>query len=147
MNTTTSLPITHASDLLSEIHSDLDSLMTPLRPAGSGFSQSWQPRSNLCETEQAYELSVDLPGLKPEDISIEMKNGDLWISGERQPPARDTGRTWHRVETHYGSFRRVFRFGDGVDPDSVDAEYRDGVLFITVPRSKAARPQHIQIKS
>lgn len=147
MNTNLSPVTNRSNDFLSEFRSEFDQLFNRFWPAESNGNAGWSPTANLSETEKTYEVSMDLPGLKPDDVEIELKNGELWITGERKSSDEEKGRTWHRVESHYGKFRRVFRFGDGVDPENIDAEYHDGVLHITVPKSESAKSRHIQIKS
>ena len=106
----------------------------------------WTPRINLSETDKQYEVSVDLPGMQPDALNVELKHGDLWINGERHGVTEEKGKSWHRVERCHGQFRRTVRLGDDVDSACVDAEYKDGVLRITVPKIKAAQTKHIQIK-
>jgi HSP20 family protein len=106
----------------------------------------WTPRANLAETEEGYDVSLDLPGLKPEDFNVELRHGDLWISGQRHEEHEATGKTWHRVERHFGQFRRVIRLGDDVNPEGVNAEYKDGVLRVHVPKSETARSRKIEVK-
>jgi len=105
------------------------------------------PRANLAETEQHYELTVDLPGMKPDDFHVELKDRELWITGERRHEAEEKGKTYHRVERAYGQFRRVIPLAADVDPEKIDAEYTDGVLRVTVPKSEAAQPRKIEVKS
>jgi HSP20 family protein len=108
--------------------------------------QPWTPRLNLSETENAYELWVDLPGLTPDAVNVELRHGDLWITGERHHDFEDQGPTWHRIECNHGPFRRVVRLGDDVDSAHVEAQYRDGVLHVTVPKAEVARTKRIEIK-
>ncbi len=147
MNSTLSPVSNRSNDLLSDFRSEFDQLFDRFWPSESDGNGSWSPTANLSETEKAYELSLDLPGMTPEDFEIELKNGELWITGERKSSDEEKGRTWHRVESHYGKFRRVFRLGDGVDPENVDAEYHEGVLLITVPKTESAKTRHIPIRS
>jgi len=105
------------------------------------------PRTNLAETDQHYELTVDLPGMKPDDFHVELKDRELWITGERKHEAEEKGKTYHRVERTYGRFRRVISLGADADPEKIDAEYKDGVLRITVAKSEAAQPRKITVKS
>lgn len=107
----------------------------------------WTPRVNLAETDQAYEVTVDLPGMQPKDFEVELRHGDLWISGQREEESRQEGKAWHRVERHYGQFRRAIRLGDDVDVDSIDASYKDGVLHISVAKSERARTKKIEVKA
>jgi HSP20 family protein len=108
---------------------------------------SWAPRLNLSETETQYELSLDLPGVKPDDVNVELRQGELWITGTRQAETEEKDKTWHRIERYWGQFRRVVRLGDDVDSEHVDAQYKDGVLHITVPKSAQAQTRKITIKS
>lgn len=108
---------------------------------------NWTPRLNLSETDSAYEVSVDLPGLKPEEVNVELRNGDLWITGERKTHAETQDKTWHRVESYYGEFRRGIRLGGDVDAERVSAEYNDGVLQVHVPKSEKAQSKKIEIKA
>jgi HSP20 family protein len=107
----------------------------------------WTPRANLAETEDGYHVSLDLPGLKPEDFSVELRHGDLWITGQRNEEHEESGKTWHRIERHFGQFRRVIRLGDDVNPEGVSAEYKDGVLRIHIPKSETAKSRKIEVKS
>lgn len=115
------------------------------RPAGT--PALYAPRTNLAETENEYEVTLDLPGLKPEEFNVELKDNQLWITGERKEEHEQDGKTWHRVERHYGQFRRVIPLETAVEAEKVAAEYKDGVLRITVPKAEAVRPRRIEVKS
>lgn len=106
----------------------------------------WAPRLNLSETEDKYEVSLDLPGMTPENIDIELKQGELWITGTRQGEKQENGKAWHRVERFYGEFRRVVRLGEDVDPENIMAEYTDGVLTISVPKTELAKTRKITVR-
>jgi HSP20 family protein len=106
----------------------------------------WSPRVNLAETENEYLVTVELPGMTRDEINVEFVQGDLWITGERRHVSEEKGKTWHRMESLYGSFRRMIRLGDAVDGASVDAEYKEGVLFITVRKAEVAKPHRIEIR-
>ena len=105
------------------------------------------PSVNFAETENGYEVSVELPGMKPEDVHVEFKDGHLWITGERKQESEEKGKKYHRIERRYGSFRRVIAIGNEVDAEKVDATYKDGVLTVDVPKVAAAQPKRIQIKT
>lgn len=105
------------------------------------------PRTNVAETDKEYEISVDLPGLKPEDFNVELKEGSLWITGERKEERQEEGKTYHRIERTYGQFRRVVPLDVPVEADKVRAEYKDGVLRIAVPKTEAAQPKKIPVKA
>lgn len=106
-----------------------------------------RPLCNVSETENEYEITLDVPGMKPEDFNIELKQNELWVTGERKEEAEETGKTWHRIERRHGRFQRVVTLGHDADPDQVDAEYKDGVLRITVTKAEEARPRKIEVKS
>lgn len=104
------------------------------------------PRVNFVETETGYEITADLPGMKPEDVHVEFRDGHLWITGERTDETQEEGKTYHRVERRYGQFRRVVALGNEVDADKVVAKYKDGVLTIDVPKIAAVQPKKIEVK-
>ena len=105
------------------------------------------PRLNVAETDDHYEISVDLPGMKMDDLNVELKENELWITGERKIEEEEEGKTFHRVERSYGCFRRVVPFDEAVNPDKVDAEYKDGVLHIVVAKDEAVHPKKIDVKT
>jgi len=104
------------------------------------------PRVNFAETEIGYEVRADLPGMKPEDVNVEFRDGHLWITGERKDEAEEEGKTFHRIERRFGQFRRVIALGNEVDADSVEASYQDGVLTVNVPKIAAVQPKKIEVK-
>lgn len=114
---------------------------------GGESLQMFAPRTNVAETEKHYEITVDLPGLKPEEFNVELKEGHLWITGERKQETEEKGKTYHRVERFFGQFRRVIPLGGDVDAEKIAAEYKDGVLRITVPKTEAAQPKRIAVKT
>jgi HSP20 family protein len=103
------------------------------------------PRTNFAETEGEYEVTVDLPGLKPEEVTVEVKDGNLWISGKREEEKEEKGKTYHRVERRYGEFRRVLTLPGPVDREKVVAKFENGVLRIAVPKKEEAKPKRIEV--
>jgi len=135
-------------DPFSAFRNEVDGLMERFFGTENGNEVvNWTPRLNLAENDKQYELTVDLPGMKPEDVSVELRHGDLWITGNRSGESEEKGKTWHRIERFHGEFRRAIRLGDDVDPENVEAEYKDGVLHVTVPKTEKARSKKISIKS
>ncbi len=139
---------TRTTNLLDNFRREMDQLFDRLGAAeGAGeVSQFFAPHTNLAETESHYEITVDLPEMKPEDFSIELREGQLWITGERKQEHEEKGKTFHRVERQYGQFRRVISLGPDVDAEKIDAQYKDGVLKVSVPKAEAARPKKIEVK-
>jgi len=105
------------------------------------------PTTNVVESAEGVEVTAELPGMKPEDFTVEVKNGALWISGEKKEEKEEKGKTFHRVERSYGEFRRVISLPATVAEDKVTAEYKAGVLRITIPKTAEARPKKIEVKS
>jgi len=109
--------------------------------------REFNPRTDFAETDDAYEVSVELPGMKAEDFNVEFRDGGLWVSGERKEMTEEKGKTFHRVERHFGHFQRMIPLPGAVDEDNVDATYKDGVLTVRVPKTEAAKPKQISVKS
>jgi HSP20 family protein len=109
--------------------------------------ETFAPRMNVEETETDYVATVELPGMKADDFHVEMEGGQLRISGEKKEEKEETGKTYHRMERHFGGFHRTVPLASAVDADKVTAEYKDGVLTVKVPKSEAAEPRKIEIKS
>ncbi|MBL8848797.1 MAG: Hsp20/alpha crystallin family protein [Planctomycetaceae bacterium] len=133
--------------MLDDFRKEMDQMVSRFfSGAGEHPIGNWSPRVNVAEAEDAYDVTADLPGLKPEDVNVEVKNGDLLISGERHGEHEEHGKTWHRVERHSGSFRRMIRLGDDVSADKVSAEYKDGVLKVHVPKSESAKSRKVEVR-
>lgn len=144
---TTLTPFRSQSGLLNDFRREMDSLVNQFfTDEGRGDVASWMPRINLAESENQYEVTLDLPGIKPEDINIEVRQGDLWITGERKSETEEKGKTFHRIERYEGQFRRVIRLGD-VDPEKITAEYTDGVLNVSIPKREEAQSKRISVKA
>lgn len=105
------------------------------------------PALDLVEADGGVEVRVDMPGMKPEDIDIQLNDNLLTVSGRREDKKEDKGETFHRVERRWGSFSRSVTLPCGVKPDSVDAQYKDGVLTIHMQKSDEAKTRKITVKS
>lgn len=104
------------------------------------------PGIDIAETDNQFEISAELPGMKKEDIDISLDNSRLTISGERSLKEEEEGKTFHRVETSYGSFNRSFQLPDNVDEESIKASYEDGLLHITIAKREDKVKKQIEIK-
>ncbi len=124
---------------------DFDRLVNRLFDASSSSPQRWVPAMDLTEAEDHFVLKADLPGLTDEDVSIELQDGTLTISGERKAEhvAREKG--WHRIERSFGRFSRALALPDGVNPDGVTAEFDKGVLSVHIPKPEERKPRRIAI--
>jgi HSP20 family protein len=105
------------------------------------------PALNVSETEEAYEVSVELPGMKAEEVEVELKEGNLWISGEKKEEKEEKGKAYHRMERRHGEFRRMIRLPGTVDEGKVEAKFADGVLTIHVPKTEEVKPKRIPVQA
>lgn len=131
-----------------DLYKEVDNLVDQFfgnegRPAGT---EIFAPRMNIAETEGEYEVTVDLPGMKPEDVHVEVHDGQLTLSGSRQSEKEESGKTFHRVERHFGEFRRAIAIPLPVDESRVSAAYVDGVLHVKLPKSEKVKPTRIEVK-
>ena len=111
-----------------------------------GRDGKFLPEANIVETDKAVEVGVELPGMKPEDVKLEIKEGALWVTGEKKEEKEEKGKTFHRIERRTGMFRRVFALPVEVVEEKVDAKFVDGVLKITLPKAERVAPKRIEIK-
>lgn len=105
------------------------------------------PRTNISETDTAYELSFELPGMEEKDIQVDMQDHMLTVTAERKDQRESGGKRWHRVEHRYGRFSRTISLPNDAAPAGIDAVYKAGVLSITVPKAPESRPTKIAVKS
>ena len=111
-----------------------------------GIGTGDYPRVNLSEDENNYYLEALVPGIDPKDIDLNVMRGTLSLSGERKED-RVEGKTWHRHERGFGKFMRTIELPDAIDSSNVDAEYRNGVLLITLPKPQSVKPKKITVKA
>ena len=118
-----------------------------LEPTIRGVGRGGFPAMNIGSTPQSVELYAFVPGLDPNSIEVNLERGVLTIDGERADDlaSREERATVHINERFAGRFRRVVSLPDDVDPDSVSAQYRDGVLHISIKRQEAAQPRRISV--
>ena len=118
-----------------------------LNPAETFDVEKFVPRANLAETDTGYEVTLELPGMKPEEFHVEFKSGALWITGKKKEENEVKGKTFHRMERSCGEFRRVFRLPVAVDEDLVTAEYKEGVLRVAVPKVPEVKARPVEVKA
>lgn len=106
----------------------------------------WSPLVDITEDEKEYLIKAELPEIKKEEIKISVQNDVLSISGERKSEKEERGKKYHRVERSYGSFVRSFTLPEDADGTKVNAEYKDGVLKVHLPKSEKAKPKAIEVK-
>jgi HSP20 family protein len=111
----------------------------------NAVSQRWVPPMDLVEADDHFVLKADLPGLSEQDVSIEVRDNALTISGERKAEHEKRERGWYRVERSFGRFSRSLTLPEGVDPDSISAGFDRGVLQVTIPKPEQRKPRRIAI--
>ena len=114
-------------------------------PGDSDGTTHWTPAADIYESENELIVNLDLPGVDPKLVDIRVENNVLSIRGERQFEDKQTKENFHRVERSYGPFGRSFTLSTAVDADKIRANYKSGVLSITLPKAEAAKPKRIQI--
>jgi len=133
---------------MDQLRKEMDRLLTGVTTALGAPSRSaggrGQPAVNVWESGDALFVELEVPGLKSEQLELSVVGGELTIKVER-PEIEEEGVTYHRRERPVGSFTRVVRLPVEVDADRVQAELRNGVLTITLPKAEAARPRKIQV--
>ena len=105
------------------------------------------PSVDLSETDGEIDVTMDLPGMKADEIDIQVHNNLLTIRGERKQETEEKDRTFHRIERRTGSFSRTVSLPSEVDEETVDASYKDGVLKIRMPKAKAAQAKKISVST
>ena len=108
-------------------------------------AQRWAPAMDLVEAEDHYLLKADLPGVSQEDVTIEVENGVLTLSGERKAEHERSERGFYRIERAFGRFQRQLTLPEGVDPGAVTADFDKGVLSVRIPKPEKVKPQRIAI--
>ena len=120
----------------------------PTSRAGNGggaAARRWIPAMDLVETDEHFVLKADLPGMTDGDISIEVENNVLTISGERKVEHDSEAKGYYRLERASGAFSRSLTLADGIDAGAVSAMFDNGVLVVRVPKPVAAKPHRVQI--
>jgi len=125
-----------------------------LSPAGyfgqwfdpSASMQAWAPALDISEREDAYLVTVELPGVRAEDVEITFEDGLLTIQGERHTAGDSPGEKVHRAERRYGAFRRLITLPRHVQADAIEATAQDGVLQLLVPKAPEVHAKRIQVQ-
>jgi HSP20 family protein len=129
-----------------DVNSLVDSLLGAAKESGLQGSTSFSPRMDIHEADDKYVLSLDLPGMKLEDVHIELENDQLVVHGTRQSISDKQGERYHRIERVFGEFRRSVKLPRGINRDRVEAEYADGVLSVSLPKSKENAARKIEVR-
>jgi len=117
----------------------------PINEVHTTQPKIWMPRVDVQESEKEYKLTVALPGVRREDVRIDVQGDVLNIIGERQCDKEEKGKNWLRRETSYGVFQRSFILPNGLHPEDVRAAHKDGVLTVTMRKPAEFKPKGVRI--
>lgn len=112
---------------------------------GSTATAEWAPAVDIKEEADKFVIHADIPGVKPEEINVNMEDGVLTIKGEKKTEAKTDEEGYKRVERTYGSFYRRFSLPDTANSDAISAQSKHGVLEIIIPKREAVQPKKIQV--
>ncbi len=110
-------------------------------------TQTWAPTVDIFETDQNVVLKAELAGVDPKDVEVRVEDGTLYLKGERKQEKEVKEENYHRIERSYGSFMRSFPLPNSVDADKAAADYKNGVLTLTLPKREESKPKAIKIVS
>jgi HSP20 family protein len=111
----------------------------------NGRSMSWAPTADISETDKEYLIKAELPAVKKEDVHVTVEDGTITIKGERKHEKDDKSEKQHRIERFYGTFERSFSLPDNANCAAIQAESKDGVLTVRIPKTKAEAAKAIQV--
>jgi HSP20 family protein len=121
---------------------------------GHWMTGEFKAACDLSETADTYQIRMDVPGIKPENITVQVTGDTVQISGERKEEKEETGKTFHRMDKTFhrmerssGRFSEVLRLPGGVKEDKIEAEFHDGVLTVTLPKTEASKTRTVKIKA
>jgi HSP20 family protein len=125
--------------------SEFNRLFDTFFQTANASPQRWVPAMDLFEADDHFVLKADLPGLAEDDVTIEVQDGTLTVSGERRSETEKREKGWYRVERSFGRFSRSLTLPEGVDADKIDASFDKGVLEIHIPKPEERKPRRIAI--
>ncbi len=109
-------------------------------------TNTWMPSVDISDDKDNYYLTAELPGVDKNNIKITVKDNTLTISGERKEEKEEKDKNFYRREISYGNFIRSFELPDSIDQNKIKANYKDGILKLTIPKKEEAKPKEIEIK-
>ncbi len=112
----------------------------------ASFGMDWRPVVDVAETESNLTVKVEIPGIDPKDIDISITGDTLTLKGEKKEEKENIGKSYHRVESSYGSFKRIIILPASVDADKVTAKGKNGILEITLPKKEESKSKKISVK-
>ena len=118
---------------------------TPFFGEGELSTRTWAPPVDIYENENDIVLKAELPGIDPKDVEVRVEDNTLYLKGERKFEKEVKDESYHRIERSYGSFARSFSLPNSINAEKVKAEFKDGLLTLTLPKREEAKPKTIKI--
>jgi HSP20 family protein len=119
----------------------------PVPEQGNVITSTWFAPTDVSEDENSLQISMELPGVEPDDVRLSLENNILTIRGEKRQQLDENNERIHRFERTYGVFERTFALPNTVDPDKIEARYENGVLLVRIPKAERARPREIRVNT
>ena len=139
-------PVRELNSIQSEMNRLFNTYFDSPTPANGGAAlRRWIPAMDLVETEQDFVLRADLPGVSEDDVNIELEDRVLTISGERKAEHEERKEGYYRVERSSGAFTRTLTLPEGVDPETINATFANGVLEVRIPKPQEKKPHRVSI--
>ena len=107
---------------------------------------SWLPKTDIIEEKDKFIVTLELSGLKKDEVHVNVENGRLTVKGERKDIKESKDTQYHRIERSYGAFERSFKLSNTVKQDQISAVFKDGLLTIEVPKAEEVKPKEIEVK-
>jgi HSP20 family protein len=138
-------PLRNLVTAQSEFDRFIREAFSPVTGEGEVSTRTWAPPVDIYEDGDNLVLKAELPGVNPDDVEIRVEDNTLYLKGERKFEKEVKEQSYHRVERSYGTFTRTFSLPNSIDADKVTANYKDGVLTLTMPKKEEAKPKTIKI--
>jgi HSP20 family protein len=138
-------PLRNLVTAQSEFERFLREAFSPTSAEGEVSTRTWAPPVDIYENGDNLVLKAELPGINPDDVEIRVEDNTLYLKGERKFEKDVKEQNYHRVERSYGTFTRSFSLPNSVDADKVTANFKDGILTLTMPKKEEAKPKTIKI--
>jgi HSP20 family protein len=145
------IPFRSSNQFLDQMHNEMDEMIqrffgAPAEAKTNGMSV-WAPNIDISETDKAFIVKADLPGVDPKDVEVSVREGVMTLRGEKREQREEKHKNYHRTERFVGQFYRSIPLPAGVDEESVAATSGIGVVTVTIPKKPEAQPKKIAVKS
>jgi len=137
---------------MDQVRGEMDDLFTrffgvPAEAPVNGPAALWAPRVDISETDKAFLVKADLPGVEPKDVEVSVRDGVLTLKGEKREQREEKQKNFHRTERFFGQFFRSIPLPAGADEENVQATTAKGVLTVSIPKMPEAQPKKIAVKA